>query len=130
MLTTSGAVIQDSGKKPVTPLTCSASNWFRTVSAGVLGCSQPNFTDLAGSIAGAQIPASTITSAMIADGTIVDADVNASAGIAISKLASQSANTTVCNPTGGAAVPVACTQAQLTTQVNVATPSVSGAVPA
>jgi hypothetical protein len=47
-------------------LTCSASNWFNTLStAGALGCSQPNFTDLAGSLALAQIPASLITYAKI-----------------------------------------------------------------
>jgi hypothetical protein len=126
---TSGGVIQDSGIKPVTPSACSTSNWFNTLSAGALGCSQPNFTDLAGSIAGAQISTGTITSGMILDGTIANADINASAAIALSKLASQAANTTACNPTGGAAVPVACTQTQLTAQVNVATASASGAVP-
>lgn len=36
--------------------TCSTSNWFNTLStAGVFGCSQPNFTDLAGSISAAQL---------------------------------------------------------------------------
>jgi hypothetical protein len=105
----------------VQSLTCSTSNWFNTLStAGVLGCSRPNFTDLAGSIAAAQIPA----------GTIVDAAISASAAIQLSKLATQNANTTVCNPTGGAAVPIACTQTQLTAQVNVATNSLSGAGPA
>jgi hypothetical protein len=71
----------------VQSLTCSTSNWFRTLStAGVFGCSQPNFTDLAGSIAGGQIPNGTITSAMIASGTIVDANISASAAIAGTKV--------------------------------------------
>ncbi len=80
----------------VQSLTCSASNWFNTLStAGVLGCSQQNFNNLAGTIAGAQIPSSTITSAMIVDGTIVDADISASAAIAGSKI------TTVSNSVAG-----------------------------
>lgn len=41
-------------------LTCSSSNWFRTMSsAGVYGCSQPAFSDLSGSIACSQMPAHT-----------------------------------------------------------------------
>jgi hypothetical protein len=104
----------------VQSLTCATSNWFRTLStAGVLGCSQPNFTDLAGSIAAGQIPA----------GTIVDSMVGASAGIQISKLAAQGANTTLCNPTGGSAVMIACSQTQLTAQVNTVTTSVPGLAP-
>jgi hypothetical protein len=80
----------------VQSITCSASNWFNTLSTGgVLGCAQPNFNNLLGTIAGAQIPSSTITSAMIVDATIVDADVSASAAIAGSKV------TTVSNSVAG-----------------------------
>lgn len=44
----------------VQSLTCSSSNWFRTLStSGILGCSQPSFTDLTGSLACAQAPALT-----------------------------------------------------------------------
>lgn len=69
-------------------LTCSASNWFNTLStAGALGCSQPNFTDLAGSLGLSQIPASFITNA---------------------KLATMGAYTFKCNNTGSSAVPADC----------------------
>jgi hypothetical protein len=82
----------------VQSLTCSTSNWFNTLSTGgVLGCSQPNFTNLAGSISAGQIPA----------GTIVDAAISASAAITLSKLATQAANTAVANVTSGSAVPTA-----------------------
>lgn len=38
----------------VQSLTCSTSNWFRTLStAGVFGCSQPSFSDLTGQVAAA-----------------------------------------------------------------------------
>lgn len=44
----------------VKSLTCSTSNWFQTLStSGVFGCSQPNFTDLAGSLVASQLPALT-----------------------------------------------------------------------
>lgn len=43
----------------------------------------------------------------ITDGSIIDADVNASAAIALSKLATQAALTLVGNSTGGTAVPTA-----------------------
>jgi hypothetical protein len=47
------------------------------------------------------IPSDTITSAMIVDGTIVNADINASAGIALSKLATSTAgNIIVYNSSG------------------------------
>jgi hypothetical protein len=98
----------------VQSLTCATSNWFSALSTGgIFACSQPNFTDLAGSIAGGQIPTGTITSAMIFDGTIVNADVNANAAIALSKLATQANNTFVGNVSGGAAVPVALTPGQV-----------------
>ncbi len=39
-------------------LTCSSNNWFNTLStSGVLGCAQPSFSDLSGSLAAAQMPA-------------------------------------------------------------------------
>jgi hypothetical protein len=42
----------------VQSLTCSSSNWFNTLStSGVLGCAQPSFADLSGSLAAAQMPA-------------------------------------------------------------------------
>lgn len=86
----------------VQSLTCATSNWFNTLSTGgVHGCSQPNFTDLAGSIATGQIPSSTITSAQIVDGTIVNADINAAAAIALTKLATVAANTIVGSTAGG-----------------------------
>jgi hypothetical protein len=51
----------------VQSLSCSSSNWFSTLStSGVLGCSQPNFTDLAGSISLAQIPNNLLTNAKLA----------------------------------------------------------------
>lgn len=69
----------------VKSLTCSTSNWFNTLStSGVFGCAQPNFTDLAGSLAVGQIPANLITNA---------------------KLATMAANTVKANATGGAATP-------------------------
>lgn len=41
----------------VQSLTCSTSNWFRTLStSGVFGCSQPAFTDITGSVAAGQLP--------------------------------------------------------------------------
>jgi hypothetical protein len=44
----------------VLALTCSTSNWMRTIStAGAPGCSQPAFSDLTGSVAAAQMPALT-----------------------------------------------------------------------
>lgn len=98
----------------VKSLTCATSNWFSTLStAGVFGCSQPNFTDLVGSIAGAQIPTGTITSAMILDGTIVNADISASAAIVLSKLAAQNNNTIVGNKSGSSAAPAALTGDQV-----------------
>lgn len=99
-----------SSKGGVQSLTCSASNWFSTLSTGgVFGCSQPNFTDLAGSIAAGQIPA---------------------AVVALTKLATQNNNTVVGNVSGGAASPIALTQTQLTALINAATASLSGALPA
>jgi hypothetical protein len=68
---------------------------------GVFGCTQPNFTDLAGSIAGGQIPTGTITSTMILDGTILNADINSAAAIALTKLATVAANTIVGSTAGG-----------------------------
>lgn len=53
----------------------------------------------------------TVTSTMIADGTIVNADINANAGIALSKLATQAVNTIVGN-NSGTSVPIALTAAQ------------------
>lgn len=103
-----------SSKGGVQSLTCSASNWFNTLSTGgVLGCSQPNFTDLAGSLQAAQVPAGLITSTMILDGTILNADINASAAIALSKLATQANNTIVGNVSGSTAVPIALTPGQV-----------------
>jgi hypothetical protein len=50
--------------------TCSSSNWFRILdTTGLFGCSQPNFTDLIGSIAIGQIANSLITYAKIQNGT-------------------------------------------------------------
>ncbi len=41
----------------VQSLTCSSHNWFSTLSTlGVFGCSQPNFSDLLGTIASSQLP--------------------------------------------------------------------------
>jgi hypothetical protein len=75
-----------SSRGGVQSLTCSTSNWFNALSTGgAFGCSQPNFTDLAGSIAAGQIPA----------GTIVNAAISASAAIAGSKV------TTVSNSVAG-----------------------------
>lgn len=85
-------------------LTCATSNWFSTLStSGVFGCSQPNFTDLAGLIAAGQIPNSTITGAKL----------TASAAVALSQIAAQANNTFVGNVSGSAAVPVALTPGQV-----------------
>lgn len=47
--------------------TCSTSNWFSSVDGtGTFGCTQPNFTDLTGSIALAQIPNALITNVKLA----------------------------------------------------------------
>lgn len=90
--------------------TCGASTWVNALSTlGVLACVQPNFTDLAGSIAAGQIPAGVV---------------------ALTKLATQSANTAVCNATGGAASPTECSKAQITALINAATASLPGALPA
>jgi hypothetical protein len=41
----------------VESLTCSTSNWFRTLSTGgIFGCSQPAFSDISGTIAATQLP--------------------------------------------------------------------------
>lgn len=49
---------------------CSSHNWFNALSTGgVLGCAQPNFSDLAGSIAAGQIPSSTIANSMLVSGS-------------------------------------------------------------
>jgi hypothetical protein len=82
----------------VQSFTCASHNWFNTLStAGVFGCSQPAFSDLIGTIGASQIAAATITSSMIA----------ANAGIALSQLAAQSANTLVANATNSSALPTA-----------------------
>lgn len=57
---------------------------------------------LSGDITGSGTTAITTT---IAAGIIVNADINASAAIALSKLATQAANTVVTNPTAATAVP-------------------------
>ena len=47
--------------------TCGTSNWFNSLStAGSFTCLQPNFTDLAGSLAVTQIPTNLITNAKLA----------------------------------------------------------------
>src|SRR5580692_9802185 len=39
------------------PQSCSTHNWFNTLNAGgVLGCSQPSFSDISGTIAATQLP--------------------------------------------------------------------------
>jgi hypothetical protein len=46
--------------------TCATSNWFNILdNTGTFGCSQPNFTDLVGSIAVGQIPTNIISNTMI-----------------------------------------------------------------
>lgn len=56
-----------------------------------------------------------ITTTEVTDGTLVNADVSASAALALSKLATQAANTFVANVTGGAAVPTAASAAAVKT---------------
>lgn len=67
-------------------LTCASSNWFRTLAtSGTFGCSQPNFTDLAGSIAAGQIPNNLISNAMIRQGvarSVIGVTGNAGANVA------------------------------------------------
>lgn len=58
---------------------------------------------------------SAVGSAQITDGTIVDGDINASAAIALSKLATIADQRILGNVSGGAAVPIALTQAQIAT---------------
>jgi hypothetical protein len=82
----------------VQSLTCSASNWFNTLSTGgVLGCSQPSFADLTSQATLAQLP------------TI-------------------GANTALGSIAGG--TPIALSKTQVTTLINAATSSLSGALPA
>jgi hypothetical protein len=51
----------------VQSLTCSTSNWFNVLSTGgVFACSQPNFSDLAGSLQASQVAANFITNAKMA----------------------------------------------------------------
>jgi hypothetical protein len=69
-----------SSKGGVQSLTCSASNWFNTLStSGVLGCSQPSFAALTGSLACTQTPALT-------------GDVATSAGACATTLATVNSN--------------------------------------
>lgn len=96
-------LLQDCGTVPIPAITCAASNWVNSLVAGVLICSRPNFTDLAGSIAAGQIPSATITGAML----------TANAAVALSQLAAQNNNTVVGNVSGGSATPVALTGGQV-----------------
>lgn len=51
----------------VMAISCAGSAWVNSISlAGAPICTQPNFTDLAGSIAAGQIPLATITNGMLA----------------------------------------------------------------
>lgn len=50
-------------------LTCSTSNWFNQLDVtGAFGCSQPNFTDLIGTISSSQIASNSITYSKLAQG--------------------------------------------------------------
>jgi hypothetical protein len=61
----------------VQSLTCSTSNWMRTIStAGAPGCSQPAFSDLTGSVAAAQMPAFTGDVTTIAGGVATTIGAN------------------------------------------------------
>jgi len=54
-----------------TSLSCAAHQWVSALpTLSSIACAQPGFSDLAGSIAGAQIPNSTITNLMLANSTI------------------------------------------------------------
>ncbi len=83
-----------------------SNQWIKTITdAGAVTTTQPAFTDISGSVASTQMPAlsgdistsagatvttigaSKVTSGMIVDGTIVNADVNGSAAIDDTKLA-------------------------------------------
>src|SRR5205814_2201318 len=68
--------------------------------------------------AGALATLSAVASAQITDGTIVNADINASAAIALSKLAAQADSTVVGNISGGSAAPTALTATNLRTIVD------------
>jgi len=63
-----------------------ASNWLRSLGTdGNLTASQPNFTDLAGSIASGQVPANLISNAMIRQGvarSVIGVTGNATANVA------------------------------------------------
>lgn len=62
--------------------------------------------------------ASTIASADITDGTIVDGDIDASAAIALSKLATIANNRVLGNVSGGTAVPTVLTASDLSTMLS------------
>lgn len=79
-----------------------------TLPAGRLPALTGDVTTTAGSAATTIAP-SAVTSAKIADGAIVNADVNSSAAIALSKLATQAARTVNGNGTSATAGPTALT---------------------
>jgi len=67
----------------VKSLACSTSNWFSSLStAGAFGCTQPNFTDLLGTISTAQIAASAVTNAKLANMAALTLKGNATASTA------------------------------------------------
>lgn len=104
------SAINDAGtiSNTVVPASAAAHNWVTGISAaGVLAFAQPNFTDLAGTIAAGQIPNSTITLAMQAN---------------------IGANTILGNNTGSPAAPIALTQAQATALLNQFTSTLQGLV--
>lgn len=85
------------------------------------------FASLSGSVSCAQMPALTgdiVTTAGTCATAITAGNVD------LTDLAPQNANTFVANATGGSAAPTAITQTQATAMINVATASLSGAIPA
>jgi hypothetical protein len=79
--------------------TCSTSNWFNTLSTGgVLGCSQPAFTDITGTLAAAQCPAATIS----VQGCVIPD--NSTIIISGGKLVAQAGSATSVDAAGGTSV--------------------------
>lgn len=87
----------------VKSLTCSSNNWFNTLStAGLLGCSQPAFSSLTGSMACSQAPALTgdVTTSAGSCATSI-----ASSAVTNAKLANAADGTIKSNISGGSAAP-------------------------
>lgn len=107
------AVVQNLGTDPSTP--AAGQIWYNSAAgAGVMRYRNSTTTiSLVGaSDLGALAFLNAVDSSTITDGSIVDGDINASAGIVLSKLATQANLTVLGNNSGSTAVPTALTGAQ------------------